>query len=487
MWRIGSRNRILGMPIDFKNKKVLVMGLGLLGGGVAAAKWFVRHGARVTVTDLRREKELTSSIRVLGPSAKKVQFVLGKHRIADFKNNEIIVVNPGVRRESKYLKIAKRAGAELENEASIFFKICRNPILGVTGTRGKTTTANWLHHILKKKYPKAVLTGNSSENPMLGVLDKLDGKSPVVVELSSWHLEFLPKVKKPPRVAVITNIFPDHLNRYPSMRSYALAKANIFKYQDKKDCLILNRGNEWTKFFLKLKPKARVSYFPGKLPVNKKKFVYEYGRHNFENMAAAVAAARASGLSETAIKSALKTLPKMRYRQEVILKRKNLTVINDTTATTPEASIAALRRFSNIRKSHFLILVLIAGGTDKKLDFGEWARAVKKYVKPENLFLLNGSATREMVKELGKTGYFKKFKPQTFESLPIIISLVKNLLKTSAKGGSASGGKNYKLKTTVLFSPGATSFEKFKNEFDRGDKFNRLVKKLFSRFSLSAF
>ncbi len=440
------------------------MGLGLLGGGVAAAKWFVRHDARVTVTDLRTRRELAPSIKALGPAAKKIHFVLGKHRAADFKNNEIVVVNPGVRRESEYLKIARRAGAELENEASIFFRFCKNPIIGVTGTRGKTTTVNWLHHILKKKYSRAVLTGNSSENPMLGVLDNLDGKSPVVVELSSWHLEFLPRVKKSPRIAVITNIYPDHLNRYPSMRSYALAKANIFKYQNKKDRLILNRGNQWTKYFLKLNPKAGVSYFPGKPPVGKKEFVRGYGLHNFENMAAAVTAARVFGLSRAVIKSALKILPKMRYRQEVILKKKNLTVINDTTATTPEATVAAIERFKNLGR-----LVLIAGGTDKKLDFSGWVRTVKKAIKPESLYLLEGSATEKMVRALGKIGYFKKSQPQVFGDLATLVRTVGKKLKT----------KNYKLKTIVLFSPGATSFEKFKNEFDRGEKF--------SRFSLSAF
>ncbi|MFH0712753.1 MAG: UDP-N-acetylmuramoyl-L-alanine--D-glutamate ligase [Candidatus Jorgensenbacteria bacterium] len=449
--------------MDFKNRKVLVMGLGLLGGGVAATRWLVRHGAKVTVTDLRQKKELASSIKALGPGAAKVRFVLGKHRIADFKNNEIIIVNPAVPRDSKYLKIAKKAGVELENEASIFFRICRNPIIGVTGTRGKTTTANWLYRILKKKYRRAVLTGNSSENPMLGVLDKLDGKNPVVVELSSWHLEFLPRVKKSPRIAIITNIYPDHLNRYQSMRSYASAKASIFKYQNKKDRLILNRGNEWTKFFLKMKPKAGISYFPGKLPVDKKEIIRKYGLHNFENMAAAVLAAKAFGLPGSLIKSALKSLPELKYRQEAILEKKNLTVINDTTATTPEAGQAALRRFAP-EKGPFGAgrgaLILITGGTDKRLDFSGWAKTVKKLVGPENLYLLEGSATRKMVEALKKIGYFRKVKPQTFDNLAVLVKSV-----------------NKKPRAVILFSPSATSFEKFKNEFDRGEQFSRLAEK----------
>jgi UDP-N-acetylmuramoylalanine--D-glutamate ligase len=445
--------------MGFKNKKILVMGLGLLGGGVAVTKWLTRHGAKVTVTDLKTRRELLSSIKSLGPAAKKIRFVLGKHRVADFKNNEIIIVNPGVPRTSKFLKIAKKAGAELENEASIFFAHCRNPIIGVTGTRGKTTTVNWLYHLLKKKYPRAVLTGNSSASPMLDVLDKLDGKNPVVVELSSWHLELLPKSKKSPRIAVITNIYPDHLNRYPSMRSYVLAKASIFEYQNERDCLILNRGNGWTKFFLKLKPRAGISYFPGKSLIDKGKFVQERGLHNFENMAAATLAARTFGLSEALIKSALKNLPEIQYREEVILKKKNLLVVNDATATTPEATIAALTRFTRF---NLVRLVLIAGGTDKKLNFKEWAREVRKRVEPENLYLLEGSATKKMVRELNRISYFKKTRPRVFKELKEILRGIRN-----------------KESGIILFSPGATSFEKFINEFDRGRKFDLYANKYF--------
>ncbi|MFZ2603481.1 MAG: Mur ligase family protein, partial [Candidatus Omnitrophota bacterium] len=239
-----------------EDKKMLVMGLGLLGGGIATTKWLIKHGAKVTVTDLKDKKTLASSIKALGHGAKRARFVLGKHDEKDFKNNEIIVVNPAVPKESKFLKIARDNGARFENEASLFFRFCKNPVIAVTGTRGKTTTVNWIHHFLKQKYPNSVLTGNSSDNPMLKVLDGLDGKSPVVAELSSWHLELLPQSGKSARVAVITNLLPDHLNRYKNLSEYASAKANIFKHQTKDDFLILNKNNKWTKFFLNQKPQS---------------------------------------------------------------------------------------------------------------------------------------------------------------------------------------------------------------------------------------
>lgn len=440
------------------------MGLGLLGGGIATTKWLIKHDVKVTVTDLKTRKELVSSIKALGKAAKKVRFILGRHRAADFKKNEIIVVNPAVPRESPYLKIAKKCGARLENEASLFFEHCQNPVIAVTGTRGKTTTVNWIHHFLEQKYPKTVLAGNSSDNPMLQALDLLDGKSPVVVELSSWHCELLPKAGVGPHIAAITNLYPDHLNRYKSMKDYLLAKANIFINQTPDDFLLLNRSNAWTKFFIKLKPKSRVVYFPAPIGINLRGFKKKYGEHNFYNLSIAILVARHFGISLSKIKKALKKLPFVFFRQEVIIKRKNFRVINDSTATSPDATIIALKRFFGEGE-----LVLITGGTDKKLPFEEWAKAVEKYVRPENLFLLNGSATKKMVGELRKINYFRKFGPQIFESLPSLLRSIKSSLKTT----------NYKPKTIILFSPSAASFEKFKNEFDRGKKFNR--------FSLSIF
>ena len=183
----------------------------------------MRHGAEVTVTDNKSRKELANSLKQIGSAGKKVRFVLGGHRVKDFKEAEMVVVNPGVPSENKYVRIAKKNGADLENEASLFFRFCKNPIIGVTGTRGKTTVSNWIAHILRKKFKNVVLAGNSSENPMLKALDRLDGKSPVVLELSSWHLEFLPRAGRSPHIAVITNIYPDHLNRYSGVKSYAAA------------------------------------------------------------------------------------------------------------------------------------------------------------------------------------------------------------------------------------------------------------------------
>ena len=438
------------------------MGLGTLGGGIATTKWLVKHGAKVTVTDLRTRKELAGSIKALGSAAKHITFVLGKHREADFKTNDVIVINPAVPRESKYLAIAKKHGAFLENEASLFFKYCKNPIIAVTGTRGKTTTVNWILFLLKQKFSKAKLTGNSSDQPMLEILDKLDGKTPVVAELSSWHLELLNRSGQAPKVAIITNIYRDHMNRYRTVASYASAKANIFKNQKKGDFLILNRRNAWTSFFLKKKPASKVVYFPVKTGINEKKFSEVYGSHNLENFEAAYLAAKLVGVPVPALRRAAWHLPQIKFREEIIFKSLKLIIVNDTTATSPDGTIAALKRFGKDN------VILIAGGTDKNLEYSEWAQLVKQYTTQGQLYLLNGSATKKMIAALKRVGFFKRNQPQIFENL---LDTLRSVKKSKVKSN--------KLKV-ILFSPGAASFEKFKNEFDRGEKFNRLISLLTS-------
>jgi len=147
----------------FKNKKVVIMGLGLLEGGVGAAKFFCKQGAKVLVTDLRTKKELKSSLDKL--KSLDIDFVLGKHRKEDFINTDLIIRNPGVPRESKYLKIAKDNNISIKTDIDIFFDLCPGEIIGITGTKGKSTAATLIYLFLKKKYPRTFLAGNIGVSP----------------------------------------------------------------------------------------------------------------------------------------------------------------------------------------------------------------------------------------------------------------------------------------------------------------------------------
>ncbi len=477
---------------DVRGKRVLVVGLGLLGGGVSTARWLVAHGARVTITDLRDAKTLEKSLVALGTYRSRVKLVLGKHREKDFTGTDIVVANQAISPNNRYLELARRAGIPIEDDLTLFLAACKNPIVAITGTRGKTTTTNWVAHFLRALDPKTKAAGNSSDTSLLKLLSELGGSTPAVVELSSFQLEYMNEPERSPDVAIITNIFRDHLNRHGSMPRYALAKANVFRNQTADQNLILNAGNKWTPFFLKQKPEGRVWFTslkniskkqigifvhrgaivfraPGKKilqvlpPARTEKFREEFGTHNLENLLASMLGAYLSGLPWKKMARRIGTLPTIPYRQEVVLKKGNVTIVNDSAGTSPEATTAALLRFRKTR------VVLVTGGTDKNLAYGDgWARAVKRVVRPENLFLLNGSATKKMLRVLRASRYFKNARPQVSESLEEIVRAVgaqKNTPKTA--------------KTTLIFSPGAASFEKFKNEFDRGEKFTSYVEHVF--------
>lgn len=407
----------------FKNKKVVIMGLGLLGGGIGAAKFFCKQGAKVLVTDLKTRKELKESIKKLN----QVKFILGKHRKEDFINADLIIRNPAVPRESKYLKIAKDNNIPVKTDIDIFFDLCPGTIIGITGTKGKSTVATLIYLFLKKKYPKTFLAGNIGVSP-LEVLSKINKRSKVVLELSSFELENL---KKSPNIAVITTLFPDHLDRYKNFKDYVNAKKSIFKYQNKNDILVLNKDSETKK--LSSEAKSKVCFFKG------------------SNAAAAVLVAELFKISKKDIKKVLSNFKGVPHRQEFVVEKKGVKYFNDTTATNPKAVIFAIETFrKRFPKSK---IILIAGGKDKKLIYRSLARNIKHNV--DYVVLLPGTGSNKLKKDLSKFYPVKSMK-----------QAVKKASYLAQKGD------------IVLLSPGAASFNLFENEFDRGNQFVKAVKKL---------
>lgn len=444
--------------MNLKGKKVLQMGLGILGGGVATARWLVAQGTDLTVTDMKDEAYLAPSLEKLKDL--QIKYVLGRHDEKDFLENEIIVVNPDVPTDNPLVKLAKEHGKQIENELSLFFRYCKSKnIVGITGTRGKTTTTNWTAHLLNSK-----IIGNSSVNPFLGNELNSEEDDKIVAEVPSFQLELLGEyidpafVKLAPHVAVITNLYRDHLNRHKTMEGYARAKANIFKYQTPEDFLVLNKEDEWTPVFMNFKPKSKVLFFSKDDRydfVDKEEFVKVWGEHNLLNLNASVIVARVLGVSDEDIKSRISTLPQIKFRQEKVFGDEKVEIFNDTTATSPEATIAGVQRFKG--EQNFF---LISGGTDRDLEFTRWAEVINGGVKPQNLILLSGSATEKMKMKLGLEQY------NEFDTL---VECFKEALK---KVSEVEG------RSVILFSPSAKSFEKFKNEFDRGEQFNAMVENL---------
>lgn len=426
--------------IELKNEKILLLGLGLHGGGVATACWLYKHGAKLIVSDLRSPNILKPSLAKL-KYCRGIRFVLGKHREQDVRWADIVVQNPGVAKESPYIKLAKKLGKPVVNEATLFFDHCPCPIIGVTGTRGKSTTASWIAALLGTVNKKTVLAGNIRTQAMLEVVDKLTPKNLVVLELSSWQLEGLAAVKKAPHVAVVTNLYPDHLNRYRSLADYYRSKKEIFRFQTKNDFLVLNGSQPQLRSWAK-QAKGAVLFFNAK-----------NNTPGAQNAAAASAVARLYKVKAAAIKKFLQSPPGLPGRQEIVAQKRGVTFVNDTTATTPVACLAALRRFGSSQGR----ILLLAGGADKGLDYKDWGQGVKKYC--HEVWLLKGNASDKMARAL--PGF-------------------KNIhLNYTNLGGAVREAFDLSVKgDIILLSPGAASFNLWNHEFERGEEFEKSVRRL---------
>jgi UDP-N-acetylmuramoylalanine--D-glutamate ligase len=468
----------------FANTKALVVILGVHGGGVANAKWLFRHGAKVTVTDMRLKEELAPSLSRFSPEERKrISFILGRQRKKDFRSSELILLGPGVQKNNPWRSLSFALGKRVENDASLFLRYASHPIIGVTGTRGKTTTTNWIVEFLRKDHRGAMVCGNTPENALLREIDrKFSDKTPHVAEFSSWQLELAPISGRSPHIAVITNLYRDHLNTYDGMEDYADAKANIFVDQTKDDVLIMNHENPWTKYFLRKSPRSKTLLFSAHaIPsrsdgvfvrsgyaylrlsgkerriVRVSRFGRKFGDHNISNLLAAMLAVAVLDPKRRFTEKEILGLNPPRMRQEIIGEKKGIRVVNDSTATSPDGTIAAIRRFCCDSR-----VFLIAGGTDKSLEFRELAQEIKRRIPASRLTLISGTATDCLIRQLRSLGYEPPIPKETMEEC----------VREAFVRARGSVGKK-----TVLLSPGAASFGKFTHEFDRGERFDSAVKK----------
>ena len=231
---------------DLAGQQVLVMGLGVHGGGLGVARWLLRQGADVTVTDMADADALAAPLAALrateAETGNAARYVLGEHRAEDFERSAVVVVNQAVRPDSPWVARARAAGATIETELTLFFRRCPGPILGVTGTKGKTTTTMLLGAMLREQWPDTVVAGNLRVSA-LEALDRITPTTPVALELSSFQLEWLGQAQISPPYALITNLSPDHLNRHGTMEAYADAQAQIYRWQGPEGVVVLNAND----------------------------------------------------------------------------------------------------------------------------------------------------------------------------------------------------------------------------------------------------
>lgn len=434
--------------LEYRDRNVLVMGLGVFGGGAGVARFLAERGARVTVTDLQPAERLAASIESL--RGLDVHFVLGEHRERDFVEADLVVRNPAVPRDHHYLQVADEHRVPVVMEMTLFFLECPSTrIFGITGTKGKTTTTMLLGAMLRSAGRDVVMAGNLLVSA-LAPLPRITAETSVVLELSSFQLEGLECIRTSPQAAAITNLMSDHLNRYPSLRDYFDAKRHIFRYQGPDGILALNRDDPPSRELAAAAP-GRVVWYGRSDPLPATDNSRLRGQHNRTNVAAAAALARAAGVDEQAIAVAVADFPGVPYRQELIRELNGVQFVNDTAATTPDATIAALEAADRP-------VVLIAGGADKALDFVRLADSIAAPRSPARVvILLEGSATDKLAAALAGRVAGRH---------------------TSLRGAIDQAAALAKPGDAVLLSPGCASFGMFANEFDRGDQFNKIVRSL---------
>ena len=438
------------------------MGLGRFGGGVDAAKFAAGAGAKVIVTDLASEEKLSDSIKQLAEFP-DVEYHFGSHDPADFKQADVVIVNPAVPPENQYLQLARQHGKVVTSQIGIFFQLCPAMIIGITGANGKSTTAALTAHLLKSKSDKKIwLSGNIGNEPLLTILDQINRKDAVVLELSSFQLEQLAEIKKAPDVSLLTNLTPNHLDRYGTFANYCAAKENIFKFQEPDEkchaVSIFNAKDKIaTEWFEKYKTDAGrtcIKFSTDDISEEIRKSFPLPGRANLSNLAAALCIAKHCGIEDEKIIESLPKFKALPHRLEFVAEIKGVKWYNDSKATTPQSAIASLEAFEQP-------VIIIAGGYDKNVPFDELGQKIAEKTKAAILF----GQTAQKIADAILTPPKSKTKTEIVISLAEAVKLAKQL--------AANGD-------VVLLSPACASYDMFDNFEQRGKEFCKLVMEISS-------
>lgn len=423
----------------FSGKRVTIMGLGVLGRGVGDAAFIASQGARLTVTDKKTEAELAASVAALN-AYPGIVFRLGGHDLADFTGADLVIKAAGVRLDAPEIRAARDAGVPVYMSTALAAYFAREngaKLVGVTGTRGKSTVTQMIFHTLSVAGVRAHLGGNVRGISTLALTPEIGEGDVLVLELDSWQLQGFgdfPLGPFSPDIAVFTNLMPDHQNYYPDMATYFADKRHIYAHQEH-GVLIAGRAvaDEWIR-----DSRARVpARYDGELRV--------LGEHNRENASLAAEALRTLGLSNDQIVSGLSSFDAVEGRLQLVRVVRGVAIYNDNNATTPDATIAALRALGQ-RKS----IILIMGGSDKGLDMSSLLYEVAKACK--RVILLSGTGTDRIVPFMQDYSIYESIDEALREAV------------RSAESGDA-----------ILFSPAFASFGLFTNEYERNDAFIRAV------------
>lgn len=449
----------------YKDKKIAILGFGIEGRDLAL--FLLRQGVRITVFDKKPEGELDFS----GIDKSVITNFTGEkyldRGLGDF---DYVFRSPGVYRYIPQIVDAESKGVKISSAIKLFFDTCPAKIIGVTGTKGKGTTSSLIYEILKSAGKDVFLAGNIGV-PYLGLLPKLTKKSWVVLEISSFQLI---DMDVSPHVAVVLNITQDHLDWHKDLNEYLDAKRNIVKHQKNTDFAVINADYELPRSFSDL-TKAKIIYFSRKKKVKgayclngklylsadgekllgERKEIQLRGGHNLENIAAASTVGGILGVDPGTTWKTVTSFKGLEHRLELVGKVKGITFYNDSFATGPQSTIAAINSFSEP-------LTVILGGSEKGLDYKDLGEEISTATNVISLILI-GQVRLKIADALEKTGY--EGKVIDMGNAPMN-EIVQEAILNTPKGG------------VILLSPAAASFDMFKNYKDRGRKFKSAVKAL---------
>jgi len=446
--------------MELTGKRVLVVGLGK--SGLAAARFLKERGARVTVSDAR---PATLIAELPGLLDQGIMVEAGSHGLLTFRRQDLIVVSPGVPMSTPELKQVRAMGMHIIGELELGAQFLQGEVVGITGSNGKTTTTTLMGEIFKAA-GRPTLVGGNIGKPVTELVGESTPESWSVLEVSSFQLETVESFR--PRIAMVLNITPDHLDRHGNFENYAAAKARITEFQTAEDFLVLNAEDKPTQM-VAAKTKAQIYWFSPRRQVKQGAFVHGEsifftpsegakpepvmpvaeiplaGAHNVENVLAAVCAARLAGVASETIRAAVAAFKAVEHRLEFVREHNGVRYYNDSKATNVDATVKAVEAFAGG-------IYLILGGKDKDSDYAVMGPLLRERVK---MVITIGSAAEKIEHQLA--GVVKIERAETMDRAVA-------LAHESAVAGD-----------TVLLAPACASFDQFQNYEHRGHAFKSLV------------
>ncbi len=465
-------------------QRVLVQGLGRFGGGLGVTRFLVEQGAIVTVTDTDSPEKLADSVAQLADLAPRITFKLGAHDLADFTSTDLLVVNPAVDKPaSPHVQAALAAAIPLTTELNLFLERCPAFTIGISGSVGKSTTTMLIYQALaaglhppvvpspppSDPSPPAVFLGGNIGHSLLASLPAMKPADLVVLELSSFMLEDTPRIAWSPNIAVLTNLFPNHLDRHHTMAQYAAEKQNLLKFQKTTDLAIFNNDHELVSRWTHL-AKGRVAKYTIRGPKSSHLHLLMPGEHNQSNAQAALAVLDhlpeniRPAFNRTAALHAIETYGGLPHRLQIVHalqlgpgpQKRTVRFYNDSKATSPDASITALYAFPPGTA------IFLAGGYDKHIDLSAYEKALAENAAGILGLGATGQAILNTLKNPTHTNGRIAYVNTLDAALPLALQWAARDEKISA----------------IVLSPASASWDQYPNYEIRGDHFAALAKKL---------